>query len=193
MQKLAITCSNDRHRWWYALLMLLFYMFHIINKALIICIIYMLNYPALLSFRKRESRCQSVDESSYLVWIKLQHPFPTLLTSRPSVDPGLFPSALESIAVFFTFTNLAYQWRVFPRRTILSRVGKIFRALSEMNARTPRMAMRNTTRICDVFCRCLLCNCGMCTAENYIFLLIHKWYKWLDCNVGKVPSILSFF
>ena len=26
-----------------------------------------------------------------------------------------------------------------------------------------------------------------------MFLEIHNWYKWLDCNVGKLPRIVSFY
>ena len=39
--------------------------------------------------------------------------------------------------------------------------------------------------ICDVICRYLLYDCGMCAAENYMLLEIHNWCKWLECNMGK--------
>ena len=26
-----------------------------------------------------------------------------------------------------------------------------------------------------------------------MFLVIHNWYKWLDCNVGNLPRIVCFY
>ena len=33
---------------------------------------------------------------------------------------------------------------------------------------------------------------GCDATENYLFFEIHKWYKWLDNNVGKLPSFYIF-
>ena len=34
---------------------------------------------------------------------------------------------------------------------------------------------------------------GCDAAENYMFLDIHNWCKWLNCNWGKLPRIERFY
>ena len=34
---------------------------------------------------------------------------------------------------------------------------------------------------------------GCDAANNYNFLEIHNWYKWLDCNEGKLPRFVDFY
>ena len=36
-------------------------------------------------------------------------------------------------------------------------------------------------------------NEGVEAPKNYIFLEMDNWYKWLDCNVGKLPGIVGFY